>query len=56
MYQNDLISDVGMFHGDDAAYYLHREYRVVSIEAHPTWAEHGGGGSPMRSGTAASRS
>jgi FkbM family methyltransferase len=41
MYQNDLIYDVGMFNGDDTAYYLHRGYRVVSIEAHPTWAEDG---------------
>jgi FkbM family methyltransferase len=41
MYEQDLIYDVGMFNGDDTAYYLHRGYRVVSIEAHPTWAEDG---------------
>jgi len=39
MYENDLIYDVGMFNADDTAYYLHRGFRVVSIEAHPTWAE-----------------
>jgi len=39
MYQDDLIYDVGMFNAADTAYYLHRGYRVVSIEAHPDWAE-----------------
>jgi FkbM family methyltransferase len=32
----DLIYDVGMNNGDDTAYYLHRGYRVVSIEADPS--------------------
>jgi FkbM family methyltransferase len=41
MYHDDLVYDVGMFNGDDTASYLHRGYRVVSIEAHPTWAEDG---------------
>src|SRR5262245_11193486 len=41
MYEQDLIYDVGMFNGDDTAVYLNRGYRVVSIEAHPTWAEDG---------------
>ncbi len=31
----DLIFDVGMNNGDDTAYYLHRGYRVVAIEADP---------------------
>jgi FkbM family methyltransferase len=41
MYEHDLIYDVGMFNGDDTAYYLHRGYRVVAIEAHPTMIEVG---------------
>ncbi len=36
--QNDLIYDVGMNNGDDAAYYLSRGYRVVAVEAHPDLA------------------
>lgn len=31
----DLIYDVGMYDGSDTAYYLHRGYRVVAIEANP---------------------
>jgi len=31
----DLIYDVGMHNGNDTAYYLHRGYRVVAIEADP---------------------
>jgi FkbM family methyltransferase len=31
----DLIYDVGMNNGDDTAYYLHRGFRVVAIEADP---------------------
>jgi FkbM family methyltransferase len=31
----DLIYDVGMYDGSDTAYYLHRGYRVVDIEANP---------------------
>ena len=41
MYQNDLIYDCGMFNGDDTAYYLHKGYRVVAVEANPQWAEDG---------------
>lgn len=33
--QADLIYDVGLHNGDDTAYYLHRGYRVVAIEANP---------------------
>lgn len=32
---SDLIYDVGMNNGDDTAYYLHRGFRVVAIEADP---------------------
>jgi FkbM family methyltransferase len=32
----DLIYDVGMHNGDDTAYYLHRGFRVLAIEADPT--------------------
>lgn len=31
-----LIFDIGMNNGDDTAYYLHRGYRVVAVEADPT--------------------
>ncbi len=31
----DLIYDVGMHNGDDTAYYLHKGYRVVAVEADP---------------------
>lgn len=31
----DLIYDVGMNNGDDTAYYLHRGFRVVAVEANP---------------------
>ena len=30
-----LVYDVGMFNGDDTAYYLERGFRVVGIEANP---------------------
>src|SRR5688572_20475780 len=33
--ENNLIYDVGMNNGDDTAYYLHRGYRVVAVEANP---------------------
>ncbi len=36
--ESDLIYDVGMNNGDDTAYYLHKGYRVVAIEAHPVQA------------------
>jgi FkbM family methyltransferase len=35
MIQN-LIFDVGMNNGDDTAYYLHKGYRVVAVEADPS--------------------
>jgi FkbM family methyltransferase len=31
----DLIYDVGMHNGDDTAYYLHRGFRVVALDANP---------------------
>ncbi|MBI5395392.1 MAG: FkbM family methyltransferase [Verrucomicrobia bacterium] len=37
--QRDLIYDVGMHNGNDTAFYLHRGYRVVAIEADPTLVE-----------------
>ena len=33
--QDDLVYDVGMNNGDDTAYYLHRGFRVVAVEADP---------------------
>jgi FkbM family methyltransferase len=36
---SDLVYDVGMNNGDDTAYYLHRGYRVVAIEADPEIAQ-----------------
>ncbi|MBM4196309.1 MAG: FkbM family methyltransferase [Gammaproteobacteria bacterium] len=33
--QRDLVYDVGMHNGNDTAYYLHRGFRVVAIEANP---------------------
>ena len=32
---HDLIYDVGMNNGDDTAYYLHRGFRVVAVDANP---------------------
>lgn len=37
----DLVYDVGMHNGDDTAYYLHRGFRVVAIEANPHLAARG---------------
>jgi FkbM family methyltransferase len=34
-----LIIDVGGHNGDDTAFYLHRGYRVVTVEANPVLAE-----------------
>jgi len=31
----DLIFDIGMHNGDDTAYYLHKGFRVVAVEANP---------------------
>ena len=39
--QNDLVYDVGMYNGNDTAYYLHEGYRVLAIEANPVFAEQG---------------
>jgi FkbM family methyltransferase len=36
---SDLIYDVGLFDGDDTAYYLHQGYRVLSIDANPNMIE-----------------
>ncbi len=35
----DLIYDIGMNNGDDAAYYLRRGFRVLAIEANPVLVE-----------------
>jgi FkbM family methyltransferase len=35
----DLIFDVGVCNGDDSAYYLHKGYRVVGVEANPLMVE-----------------
>jgi len=37
----DLIYDVGMHNGNDTAYYLHKGYRVIAIEANPALVERG---------------
>ena len=37
----DLIFDIGMHNGDDTAYYLHRGFNVVAIEADPDLAAAG---------------
>ncbi len=34
----DLIFDIGMNNGDDTAYYLHRGFKVVAVEADPDLA------------------
>ena len=38
---DDLIFDIGMNDGSDTAYYLHRGFRVVAVEANPALAEAG---------------
>ncbi|GAC1347476.1 MAG: hypothetical protein NVSMB18_32550 [Acetobacteraceae bacterium] len=35
-----LIFDIGANNGDDTAYYLHRGYRVVAVEANPAMVAH----------------
>jgi FkbM family methyltransferase len=35
----DLVMDVGLYTGEDTAYYLHRGYRVVAIDANPIMIE-----------------
>jgi FkbM family methyltransferase len=32
----EYVFDIGMHNGDDTAYYLHKGYRVVAVEANPT--------------------
>lgn len=34
-YRSDLIIDAGMFDGTDSAYYLHKGFRVIAIDADP---------------------
>lgn len=34
-WSSDLIYDVGVANGNDSAYYLHKGYRVVGVEANP---------------------
>ena len=38
---SNLVYDVGMHLGQDSAYYLHRGYRVVAVEANPLLAQQG---------------
>ena len=33
-----LVYDVGVHRGDDTAYYLHKGFRVVGVEANPAMA------------------
>jgi FkbM family methyltransferase len=35
-----LVYDVGVHRGDDTAYYLHKGFRVVGVEANPVMADH----------------
>jgi FkbM family methyltransferase len=35
-----LVYDVGVHRGDDTAYYLHKGFRVVGVEANPIMADH----------------
>jgi FkbM family methyltransferase len=37
--RRDLIFDIGVCNGDDSAYYLHKGYRVVGVEANPAAVE-----------------
>jgi FkbM family methyltransferase len=39
-FERDLIYDIGVFNGDDSAYYLHKGYRVVGVEANPLLLPH----------------
>jgi len=38
---DNIIFDVGMHNGDDTAYYLHKGFRVIAVEADPTLAAQG---------------
>src|ERR1043166_830477 len=35
----DLIYDIGVHDGDDTAYYLHRGFRVIAVDADPIMVE-----------------
>ena len=37
--RHDLVYDIGLHNGDDTAYYLHRGYHVVAVEADETLVE-----------------
>jgi FkbM family methyltransferase len=37
-FERDLIFDIGAHCGDDSAYYLHKGFRVVAVEANPSSA------------------
>jgi FkbM family methyltransferase len=39
MVQRDLIYDLGMFEGQDAAFYMSKGFRVISLEANPELCE-----------------
>jgi FkbM family methyltransferase len=36
---DDLVFDLGMHNGDDTAYYLHKGYRVLAVDANPAMIE-----------------
>src|SRR5271163_839043 len=38
--KSKTVFDVGMNNGNDTAYYLHRGYDVVAVEANPQMADH----------------
>ena len=38
-YNDNLVIDMGMHNGDDTAYYLHRGFSVVAIDANPVMVE-----------------
>jgi FkbM family methyltransferase len=40
--RSDLIYDVGLFDGEDTAYYLYRGYKVVAVDANPLMIEKAG--------------
>ena len=37
--EQDLVFDIGLNNGDDAAYYLHLGDKVVGVEANPVLAD-----------------
>src|ERR1700722_2841642 len=37
--KNDLIYDIGMHDAQDAAFYMHKGYRVIAVEANPVLCE-----------------